>query len=93
MGNKNVHAFIEDTITATSKGTFTLPIKMRKELGLTKPGESLSIRFNLITKEAIISKPLPLTELQSMTKKHIKNGKKALLSVDEFYQKRLGRKR
>ncbi len=33
-------------ITMTSKGTFTLPVSVRKQLGLTKAGDKLRLTFH-----------------------------------------------
>ena len=84
MSNK----VIEDDITVTTKGTFTLPVRIRRLLGITEKGAKLKIRFSLESKEAIISKPKDFAEIQAMTKKHIRPKKPPLTDVSGFYQKR-----
>ena len=37
---------IDTFITMTSKGTFTLPAKVRKQLGLTEAGDKLRLTFH-----------------------------------------------
>lgn len=48
----------------TSKGTFTLPAKVRKELGLNKAGDSLLLQYHKKSGQIIIEKPLDLQEIQ-----------------------------
>ncbi len=36
----------QKAITVTSKGTFTLPAKVRKELGITKAGDKLLLSYH-----------------------------------------------
>ena len=79
---------IEDDISVTSKGTFTLPVKIRRLLGLSEKGAKLKIRFFLDTNEAVISKPKEFSEIQQMSQKHIKKARPPLTDVSKFYQNR-----
>jgi len=77
---------IDDVITVTSKGTFTLPVKMRRLLGISSKGDKLLIRLYPEAKQAVISKPADFKEIQKLTFKHVKPDKKPLVDVDQFYQ-------
>jgi bifunctional DNA-binding transcriptional regulator/antitoxin component of YhaV-PrlF toxin-antitoxin module len=79
---------IEDDISVTSKGTFTLPVKMRRLLGLSEKGAKLKIRFFIDTNEAVISKPQGFDEIQQLSKKHLKKQRPPLTDVSKFYQNR-----
>ena len=76
-------------LTMSNKGTFTLPIEIRKAFGLEHAGAKLLISFNEVTKQVIIEKQQDFQSLQSQTKKLIKKNKKPLTDVSEFYQTRL----
>lgn len=84
-GNK-----IKDVITMTSKGTFTLPIAIRRALKLENEGESLIIVYDPMTKKAVLNKPVDFPEIQKRLAKYIKN-KKPLTDVEAFYQEHHGR--
>ena len=70
----------------TSKGTFTLPIKIRKLMGVEEEGDTLVIMFNPQTQQAVISKPCDFSEIQQMTAEYARKIKKPLTNVDEYYQ-------
>jgi len=78
---------MKTTITITSKGQTTLPVAMRRKLGLAKTGGTLLINFNERKSEAIISKPLGIEELSERISGYIKPGTKPVLDVDSYYQK------
>ena len=75
---------MKNTITMTSKGTFTLPAEIRKKIGVNKLGDKLNIEFNEKTNQVVISKPTSLDDIQKYTSKYIK--KEPLIGVDKFYQ-------
>lgn len=75
------------TITITSKGQTTLPVAIRRKLGLAKTGGTLHINFNEQKSEAIITKPLGVEELSKHISGYIKPGTKPVLDVDSYYQK------
>jgi len=77
----------------TSKGTFTLPVKIRRLFGLHKAGDKLSIRFEPATQQAILTKPRSFRELQETTAKYIKSGRKPLTDVSGYYQAAKSEKR
>lgn len=79
---------IEDSITMTSKGTFTLPVKIRRLLGLSEMGARLKIRFYADKQEAVIYKPVEFSEVQEMSSKYLSKRKPPLTDVSGFYQKR-----
>lgn len=75
------------TITITSKGQTTLPVAIRRKLGLDKAGGVLNIRFNEHNGELIISKAADAAELSNRLSRHIRPGTTPLTAVDEYYQK------
>ncbi|MGH7881640.1 MAG: AbrB/MazE/SpoVT family DNA-binding domain-containing protein [Candidatus Dormibacteraceae bacterium] len=78
---------MESTITITSKGQTTIPVAIRRKLGVGKAGDVLRVRFNDRRGELIISKPPSIAELSERISSYIKPGTKPLLNVDEYYQK------
>ena len=78
---------MKDIITMTSKGTFTLPVKIRKSMDLRGKGDQLIISFDPTTKIAEISRPQSFLELQKRTAKYITKQNKPLLDVSGFYQR------
>ena len=75
---------MKNTITMTSKGTFTLPVEIRKKIGVNKLGDKLNIEFNEKTNQVVITKPISIDDIQKYTAKYIK--KSPLKNVDKFYQ-------
>lgn len=51
-------------ISMTSKGTFTLPAKVRKELGLNSRGDKLLMDFSSASNEITIKKPADIRKIQ-----------------------------
>ena len=78
---------MKTTITITSKGQTTLPVDMRRKLGLPQSGGVLHIDFNEHKHEVVISKPMTIEELSKQASSYIKPGTKPVLNVDEYYQK------
>jgi bifunctional DNA-binding transcriptional regulator/antitoxin component of YhaV-PrlF toxin-antitoxin module len=78
---------MKTTITITSKGQTTLPVAMRRKLGLAKTGGTLHLDFNERRGEAIITKPMNIEELSKRVTSYIKPGTKPVLNVDDYYQK------
>jgi len=77
---------MSDTITITSKGQTTIPVNIRRKLGLTKFGGVLRINFNDYNNELIISKPMSIDELSEKVSRHIQSDTKPVVNVDEYYQ-------
>lgn len=48
---------MQKTITMTSKGTFTMPIAIRKKLGVSERGDRLLYTFDPDKQQMIIEKP------------------------------------
>jgi bifunctional DNA-binding transcriptional regulator/antitoxin component of YhaV-PrlF toxin-antitoxin module len=78
---------MKETITITSKGQTTLPIAIRRKLGLDRSGGILQISFNEAKHELVISKPLTIDELSERASRYIKPGTKPVYNVDEYYQR------
>lgn len=74
------------TITVTRKGQTTLPVAIRRRLGLAETGGVLRAFFNEDTGELVLTKPPSIAELSERVSRHIKPGTEPLLDVDEFYQ-------
>ncbi|HUC87961.1 MAG TPA: AbrB/MazE/SpoVT family DNA-binding domain-containing protein [Candidatus Binatia bacterium] len=77
---------MQTVLTITSKGQTTIPIAMRRRLGLTKSGGILSIYLDERKGTAIITKPLSIEELSQHVSQNIEPGTKPVLNVDEYYQ-------
>lgn len=78
---------MKTTITITSKGQTTLPVDVRRKLGLAKTGGTLHLDFNEQKAEAILTKPMGIEELSERITSYIKPGTKPVLNVDDYYQK------
>ncbi len=74
------------TITVTRKGQTTLPVAVRRRLGLADSGGVLRGHLNEDTGELIITKPPSVNELSERISRHIKPGTRPLRDVDDFYQ-------
>ena len=83
--DKIVH--MKATLTITSKGQTTLPVAMRRKLGLADRGGILYVDLDEQKGEATITKPLSVEELSEHISQNIKPGTKPLLDVDAYYQK------
>lgn len=77
---------MKESITVTSKGQTTLPVQVRRQLGLDKKGGVLQIQFNESRGELIISKAPSLNELSNKISSYIKPGTTPLTDVGEYYQ-------
>jgi bifunctional DNA-binding transcriptional regulator/antitoxin component of YhaV-PrlF toxin-antitoxin module len=60
-------------ITLTSKGQLTLPIKIRKALGIDETHRTLSLRFDEQTKTVTLEKPVSFAEIRAYVQKHARN--------------------
>lgn len=74
------------TITVTRKGQTTLPVALRRRLGLAESGGVLLAHLNEDTGELIITKPPSIDGLSTRLSRHIKPGTRPLQNVDDFYQ-------
>ena len=77
---------MSDTITITSKGQTTIPVNIRRKLGLNKSGGVLRINFNERNSELVISKPVSIAELSERVSRYIQPGTKPVSNVNEYYQ-------
>jgi bifunctional DNA-binding transcriptional regulator/antitoxin component of YhaV-PrlF toxin-antitoxin module len=74
------------TITITSKGQTTLPVAIRRRLGIGSMGGKLQISFNEERGELIVSKPVSAALLSEKISSFIKPGTPPLIDVDDYYQ-------
>ncbi len=74
-------------LTITSKGQTTLPVVLRRKLGLAKTGGVLHIDYDENKGEAVISKPMTVEELSARITRYIKPETAPVLDVDDYYQK------
>lgn len=77
---------MKETITITTKGQTTLPVEIRRKLGLPEQGGILNIHFDEQSGKVILTKPLSISELSEQVSRHVARGTEALQDVDEFYQ-------
>ena len=77
---------MNNTITITSKGQTTLPIAIRRKLGLGTSGGVLHMTFNERTGELTISKPISISELSQRVSRHIQPGTPPVENVNHYYQ-------
>jgi len=78
---------MKTTITITSKGQTTLPVALRRKLGLAESGGILYIDLDEQKGQAVITKPMSIEELSQRVSRHIKPGTKPVRNVDAYYQK------
>lgn len=52
-------------ITMTSKGTFTLPARIRKDFGLNKKGDRIMLRYKPGSRKAELQAPLDIRAMQA----------------------------
>jgi len=77
---------MKTTLTITSKGQTTIPVSIRRKLGVDKTGGVLQVSFDENTNKLTISKPLSITDLSNKLSTYIKPGTTPLVDVDAFYQ-------
>jgi len=74
------------SITVTSQGQTTIPVAMRRKLGLAAAGGVLMAHFDERKNELVLSKPIDVVHLSERISRHIKPGTVPILDVDEYYQ-------
>lgn len=89
MPNDNLMA-MKTTITITSQGQATIPIALRRKLGLSKTGGVLLAEFDEQKSELVLSKPIDVVELSERISRHIKGASTPLIDVDGYYQSQRG---
>ncbi|MGH3969339.1 MAG: AbrB/MazE/SpoVT family DNA-binding domain-containing protein [Mycobacterium sp.] len=78
------------TITVTRKGQTTLPVAVRRRLGLADSGGVLRAHLNEDTGELTLTKTPSISELSERVSRHIKPDTRPLLDADAFYQSQRG---
>lgn len=79
---------MQNTITMTTKGTFTMPAKVRRGLGVNEKGDRLVYTYDEKRGQMIIEKPnVNFGAVQQQLAKYTK-GKKPLISAGGFYRNR-----
>lgn len=74
-------------VTITSKGQLTLPVKVRRALGLDENHHTLSLRFDEQTQAVILEKPVSFAEIRDYVQKHAKSkGNVELQNINERYE-------
>ncbi len=74
-------------LTITRKGQTTLPVALRRKLGIPSQGGVLHIRYHAARNELILSKAPSLEEISARATSFIRPGTKPLRDVDAYYQK------
>ena len=74
-------------ITITSKGQTTLPVALRRKLGVPKAGGRLQVCFDEQKNEVVISKPISIEELSARATSYIRPGTKPIRNVSAYYHK------
>ena len=75
------------TITMTTKGTFTLPAEIRKQLNVSKKGDKLAISFDQTNKTVTIYSPIGLDQIQEDLAPYVA-GKKPIKDASGYYANR-----
>jgi bifunctional DNA-binding transcriptional regulator/antitoxin component of YhaV-PrlF toxin-antitoxin module len=74
------------TLTITSKGQTTIPVALRRKLGLAKDGGVLQVDFNERKGEMVITKSTSLDTLSRKLSQYIKPGTEPVIDADVYYQ-------
>ena len=77
---------MKHTITVTSQGQATIPVGMRRKLGLSEAGGVLLAAFDDRKGELVLSKPIDVVRLSERISRHVKPGTAPILDVDKYYQ-------
>ena len=78
----------EYTVTLTSKGQLTLPVSVRRSLGVDQKGSKITLSFNDRTKQTSIRPAMTFEELQAMTSKFVAKNVKPLEDPRALYENR-----
>lgn len=74
-------------VTITSKGQLTLPVKIRKALGIDDTHRTLSLRFDEETQKVTLEKPVSFAEIRAYVQKHARDQQPIdLENIHERYQ-------
>jgi len=72
-------------ITLTSKGQLTLPVEVRRALGL-RTSDKLELNYNPENRKVTISKPMTVDELSAMTSRLPRKKITPITDVNAYYQ-------
>lgn len=76
-------------VTLTSKGQLTLPIEVRRALGL-KDSDKLELSYSSESRKVTITKPMTVEELSAMTSRLPRRKIEPIRDVDSYYQAHRG---
>lgn len=74
------------TVTLTSKGQLTLPVEIRRALGL-KHSEKLQLSFNSETRSITLQRPMTVEEFSDFMMTLPRKKVKPVTNVSEYYNK------
>jgi bifunctional DNA-binding transcriptional regulator/antitoxin component of YhaV-PrlF toxin-antitoxin module len=77
---------MDTDITITRKGQTTIPVALRRRLGLGPAGGKLHLTLDAQRNRLIISKPVSIEEFSRRVSRYIKPGTKPVLDADRYYQ-------
>ena len=78
----------EYTLSVTSKGQFTMPVEVRRALGVNHKANKLIMTFDPVKKSAKIQKPATFDDISKLAKSFIDKKIKPLEDPRAYYQKR-----
>jgi bifunctional DNA-binding transcriptional regulator/antitoxin component of YhaV-PrlF toxin-antitoxin module len=76
---------MRNIITVTSKGQTTLPVAMRRRLGIPKEGGVLQVSFDEQSGKLVISAPTSPEDLAKRLSAYIKPGVEPITNVSDYY--------
>ena len=83
---------MKNIITITNKGQTTLPVELRRRLGIPKNGGVLQVSFDEQSGKLIISAPTRPEDLAKKLSAYIKPGVEPITSVSDYYANSSGRR-
>lgn len=78
----------EYTITLTSKGQVTLPVAVRRSLGVAQSGGTLRLHYDEKSGQATIQRPVSFASLQAKASSYADPDVKPLDDPRGYYQQR-----
>lgn len=64
---------MQQLLTLSTKGQFTLPAKVRKSLGVVNKGDVLQLEYNASSGTVRLTKPSSLRDVQTFVESHSNN--------------------
>lgn len=77
---------MKTTITMTSKGQFTLPAEVRKELNLKSNGDELQLEFDSTDRTVRLSKPITFSEVQRFVQANSDKTSRLPTDIHKWYE-------